>query len=426
MSRLSSVRRAVLSPTTAWAAGAWLAATALSLALAASAAGPGGPGDALQVVRNTVWMMTVFGRGVAAVLNLWLPLGPASFNAIASGVGWLPWAVAVWMFLTLRRSIRSKRKGTNLPDEQQLASPVLSRRAVLADAGAGVIGLAASGALAKGAALDAWDLQVRAYRVLIADLPASLDGLRIVQISDTHLGTRVNTAFIAECVRGAIALRPDVVALTGDYIHNGVWCIEQAAELFKPLAAELPAGAPVVGVLGNHDWYGDGREMSAALRGAGVTMIDNGRVYLDSETRRLVTAPTAECLCIAGLGDLLMDVVDPAAALGGVPAHVPRVLLSHHPDTAEDPRLVGLDRLRVDLQLSGHTHGGQVRVPFLGTPIVPSEYGSKYAGGLVRGPAFPVVVSRGVGMSILPVRFNVPPELVEVTLVRDVTARRNG
>ena len=68
--------------------------------------------------------------------------------------------------------------------------------------------------------------------------------------------------------------------------------------------------------------------------------------------------------------------------------------------------------------ISGHTHGGQVRLPLIGTPMIPSQFGQKYAGGLVQGPAFPVLISRGVGMSLLPVRFNVPPEIVEITLTR--------
>jgi predicted MPP superfamily phosphohydrolase len=91
-------------------------------------------------------------------------------------------------------------------------------------------------------------------------------------------------------------------------------------------------------------------------------------------------------------------------------------LLSHNPDVAEDPILLA-SRLRVDLMISGHTHGGQVRLPLLGTPIVPSRFGSRYAGGFVKGPAFPVIISRGIGMSLLPVRWNVAPEIVEIELV---------
>ena len=108
------------------------------------------------------------------------------------------------------------------------------------------------------------------------------------------------------------------------------------------------------------------------------------------------------------------------------------MVLAHNPDTAEV--LAGRLRIRrtgwskgyvpcrttprIDAMLCGHTHGGQVRIPFLGTPVIPCWSGTKYAGGVVQGPGYPVVVSRGVGMSILPIRLGVPPEVVEVTFVR--------
>jgi predicted MPP superfamily phosphohydrolase len=168
--------------------------------------------------------------------------------------------------------------------------------------------------------------------------------------------------------------------------------------------------------------------MSLALRAIGVRMLDNGRVFLDGATRRFrEEGAPGESLCIAGLGDLMTDFISVHLALGGVPADVPRIVLAHNPDTAEHPQCVGESCVgglpltaapRVDLMISGHTHGGQVRIPFLGTPFIPSRYGQKYAGGLVKGPAFPVLVSRGIGMSLLPVRLGVPPEIVELTLTR--------
>src|SRR5262249_36107043 len=85
-------------------------------------------------------------------------------------------------------------------------------------------------------------------------------------------------------------------------------------------------------------------------------------------------------------------------------------LLSHNPDVAEEPGLVRGGR-RVDLMLSGHTHGGQIRLPFLGTPVVPSRYGQKYAQGLIAGPVCPVFVSRGIGVALLPLRLGVTPEI---------------
>lgn len=298
----------------------------------------------------------------------------------------------------------------------------LSRRRFLLGGMFGAASLAGAGSAANATLVEPWNLAVRRYRAPIRGLPPGLDGLRIAQVSDTHLGRFVPESAIVRAVETALALAPDLVALTGDYVHCGVEWNDRAAALFRPLV-EARGVLGVVGVLGNHDWYGSGPAMRASMERVGVRMIDNGRVFLDAGTRTLsATPPPADALCIAGVGDLDEDQVDFVGALGGVPHDMPRLLLSHNPDVAESPALVGGSSsddapARVDLMLCGHTHGGQVRLPFLGAPMVPSAYGQKYAGGMARGPACPVIVSRGVGMSILPVRFNCPPEVVEVTLI---------
>ena len=154
---------------------------------------------------------------------------------------------------------------------------------------------------------------------------------------------------------------------------------------------------------------------AVALERALLNLIDNARVYIDAVSRALMDSPPASGLCIAGLGDFSKDTMDILAALGGVPDHMPRILLQHQPDAAEDPAILAAPR--IDLMLSGHTHGGQIRFPILGAPVTLSRYGQKYAGGLAQGPRCPVIVSRGLGMSFLPVRIGVRPELVEITLI---------
>jgi predicted MPP superfamily phosphohydrolase len=163
--------------------------------------------------------------------------------------------------------------------------------------------------------------------------------------------------------------------------------------------------------------------ISGYLSEIGIRMVDNAHVLINAKTRRFAEGSSmpSEALCIAGVGDLMMDFVDIHAALEAVPEDVPRVVLSHNPDVAELAPLrggSGREPPRVDLMMSGHMHGGQIALPFVGPLYVPSRWGRKYEGGLVKGPSFPVLVSRGVGMSICPVRICVPPELVEVTLVR--------
>lgn len=315
--------------------------------------------------------------------------------------------------LRVRRLLLGRRASAAKVD----AGPDHSRRRLIVDAALGAAGVVVAGGIVKGVASEPWDLTVRRYRVPIADLPASMAGYRIVHISDTHLGPRIPGEYIRHAVQLALALKPDLFALTGDYIHAGVGYIDPAADLFVPLTAGSSA-APVLGTLGNHDWYNDGELMRGALRRVGVRTIDNDRVFVDARTREMVGEPPESGVCFGGLGDLLEDWVDVETALRNVPPEMPRIVLAHNPDTAEQKSLKRERAPRVDLMLSGHTHGGQIRVPGLGTPFIPSRYGQKYAGGLCQGPRFRVLVSRGVGMSIFPIRLGVPPELVEITLTR--------
>lgn len=393
--------------------------------------------------------------------------GPAA--AAAGAIGWGCVMIAIWMCIVCRRVIRrrpSVRFTACGSTDVHLAStasndvPVdvpptdvssraarfdgRSRRAFLLDTAMISTATLAGGGVAYGALVGPWSIVVRRYRVPIRNLPTTLDGFRMVQISDTHLGPRIPSSFVQEVVRRAIEIKPDLYLLTGDYVHMGRTHIDPAAELFRPLVDAAANATGVVGVLGNHDHYADGPEMSRALRRTGVTMIDNDRVFVDSDSRRLSVNPAeGKGLCIAGLGDLLEDRIDPARALRRVPLGMPRIVLAHNPDTAEAPDVTGkpsqkfypskptqpwwaIDTgsdtggqgaARVDLMISGHTHGGQVRVPFFGTPGIPSRFRQKYAHGLVQGPVCPVLVSAGLGMSVLPVRVGVPPELVEITLI---------
>jgi uncharacterized protein len=167
-------------------------------------------------------------------------------------------------------------------------------------------------------------------------------------------------------------------------------------------------------VLGNHDYYGDWRLVDAAIRRAGVTVIDNSRVFVDAARTLRAVAPESG-LCLAGVQDFSEATPDVDAALVGVPGDMPRVMLSHNPDVAEV--CIRPDH-RVDLLVCGHTHGGQVILPLVGAMFVPSMFGDKYRHGLVQGPRCPVVISAGVGVTVMPVRFGVPPELVEITLAQ--------
>lgn len=284
-----------------------------------------------------------------------------------------------------------------------------SRRVFLARLGAGGTALSATGGLVKAAIVDPMDLRVERCQIPIRGLPPGFDGLRIAHLSDWHAGSRVPRELLMRATRLALAEKPDLVALTGDFVHAKGGQLEvlraALAPFFEPGAVRLG----VYGVLGNHDYYAGAERVRAALRGMGVAMIDNDRVVLGS---------AGGDLCIAGLADPWMDTPVQERALGGVSEETPRVVLCHQPDVAEHFGWRYAGAPRTDLMLSGHTHGGQVRLPIWGTPVVPSRFGQRYAGGVVEGPHFPVVVSRGIGMSVLPIRFNVPPEVGIVTLRR--------
>lgn len=393
----------------AWAALSGLGA-ALNIAVWSPAVVEAGASDHLKPVANVFQFLAVPGWIVLRpVTPIWRPTG-AGANIAAHSAAWAFWLGALYLASMVRARL--------LRPESQPVGPapslLLSRRRFLLDAPIALGSLGAGAGLARATLLDPWDLQVRSYTVPVRGLPRSLDGLRLAHLTDLHLGPRVPALFLEQAVDRAIALRPDLMLLTGDYIHTGRGNMQAAARLFDPV---VRSQIPVVGVLGNHDWYGGGPEMAEALVRAGVVMIDNARVFFDAAERRLTDTPPREALCLAGVGDLLEDTVDVDAALSGVPESAPRLMLAHNPDTAELPAIAAA-RPRIDLMVSGHTHGGQVSLPFIGAPIVPSDHGQKYAGGLVKGPACPVLVSRGLGMSILPIRFRVPPEIVLLTLTR--------
>ena len=262
-------------------------------------------------------------------------------------------------------------------------------------------GVAAAGGLA---ALDAFALEprwiaVERSDVAIPGLAPGLDGLRLVLISDTHCGPWTRPAYVGKAVRLANAQRPDAVLLLGDYCHRHRRYIEPGIE---PLA-DLEAPHGVFAVLGNHDHWEDAPRTRAALAAGGI-------VELTNASRRIEKG--GGTLAIGGVDDLWTGPQEPGRAFAGVPDGVPRILMSHNPDYAEELP----EGLRVDLMVSGHTHGGQVWLPIVGAPIVPSRYRQKYRGGLVDGPRCPVYVSRGLGTITPPVRFLCRPELSVLTL----------
>ncbi len=376
-----------------------------------------GTGGVVRPLGNLAWIVSLPGWATAFIAHqLGIGGGRSDVGSIVianvTGWGYLVIGMGVlWMI----RGWMHRGKGAGNDDAMNEDTVNQSRRAFLTNSTFGGVAVAAAGAPGYATLVEPWSIKVRRYSVAIDGLPESLRGLRIAQVSDTHLGPRIPESFVVQAYAMALDLNPDLIVLTGDHVHDGTREYQRAAELCKPMVERCPMG--VIGVLGNHDWWGDGFALTRMLSDAGVRMIDNDRVWIDAATRRVVDAEPAQGIAMVGLGDLTDYRVDVERAFRDVGAETARIVLAHNPDTAEIDELSRGDAQRVDLMISGHTHGGQVKIPFVGTPVVPSEYGQKYAGGMVDGPRFRVCVSRGIGMSMLPVRVGVPPEISLIELV---------
>jgi predicted MPP superfamily phosphohydrolase len=265
------------------------------------------------------------------------------------------------------------------------------------------------GAAAAAAALGVWSAWIEPRRLVVQRReltlprwPAGLDGLRVGALTDLHAGMPHAGLDAVERAADALAAEaPDVVCLLGDFIdRRAVFArpvnIAALATRLEPLAA-APRG--VFAVLGNHDWYAGARQIADALADVGATVLEDS------------AAPAGDGgLWVAGVGDYRVRGARVDRALMPVPEDAPVLLLSHDPDAF--PSVPA----RVSLTLSGHTHGGQVGIPLLRRPFVPSHYGERYVYGHVVEDGRHLWVSSGVGTSGLPVRLLRPPEVVILTL----------
>lgn len=264
-------------------------------------------------------------------------------------------------------------------------------------------------------------IEVVRVKVKLAGLSASLDGFTIAQLSDLHLGPYVKVEQIRKAVALTNGLSPDLVVLTGDYVYG-------SADYSKACAQELAALKAMHGVyavLGNHDHWTDADLVTDNLREVGITVLDNehraiqvgeARLWLIGIDSRGITASGGwiSNLSRSDLRALWRKEYDSLQAiLEALPTKERRILLVHNPDFVETMPLEP-----IDLILSGHTHGGQVRLPILGTPLLPSAYGQKYAQGLVRSDRTLLYVNRGLGLIPPPVRFLCRPEVTLIHLLR--------
>ncbi len=240
-------------------------------------------------------------------------------------------------------------------------------------------------------------LTVAESEIGIRGLGSGFHGLRILLISDVHCGPFISLDVLADTFRRSMALKPDLILLAGDMATG------RGEELSRCLPAfrELQAGLGIYAVLGNHDHYtGVPEQVCRNMEDAGIIMLQNRHTILQMGGDRLV---------LAGIDDLAFGRPDLNQALAGKPEHLPVVLVSHNPDVFFDAA-----RSRVDLVLSGHTHGGQIRCP--GLPVLVRMSRFRLDEGRYEAAGSELVVSRGLGAVGLPLRFACPPEVVLLIL----------
>ena len=284
----------------------------------------------------------------------------------------------------------------------QNAANKLSRRAFLRRAlAAGLgLGLAGAGCGSYARLLEPRWFDLEQVTVPLARLPQALDGLTIAHLSDLHLGPYLGASELAHVVEMVQRLCPQLVVISGDFVSRGFeWKRE---ETLAPLAA-LQAPLGVFTVLGNHDHWTDPAWVAATVQRLGLTVLSNAAQRLSD----------AEQGCwLVGVDDIWVGAGDLPRALQTVPDSACKLLLVHEPDFADKAARWG-----IDLQLSGHSHGGQVRLPFLGALLLPL-WGRKYPIGLQRAGGTWVYTNRGLGMIAPPLRFNCRPEVTLLTLKR--------
>lgn len=241
-------------------------------------------------------------------------------------------------------------------------------------------------------------LKISQTRVQIKRLPTGLDGLRIVLMADFHLFPFTSVDLVQLAIHQAGALNPDLVLLAGDFVYSEA----EAAYDLSPMLAQLNPKLGSFAVLGNHDHVKGAAIVRRALERSGIEVLSNRGVTL---------SVGSSSFYLAGVESMAAGVPNVRAAFASYRSDAPTLVLAHEPDTID----YYSQRVPIDLQLSGHSHGGQIRLPFVG-PIILPMWGRRYPRGLYRVGDSQLFTSQGIGMVDLPVRVNCPPEVAEITL----------
>ena len=249
--------------------------------------------------------------------------------------------------------------------------------------------------------------QIVRREMVLRRWPARLEGFTIALLSDFHYDAYFSVHPIRSAIGMVNGLRPDLIVLTGDFVSSplvgdpkvGAAVAEPCVQLLRQLQA--PHG--LWAVLGNHDAYTDAHRVTSALRSAGIPVLDNRSIPIEHDGARF---------WLAGVADVLEQRADLAGALHQIPRDEATILLAHEPDYADF-----VARYPVDLQLSGHSHGGQVRLPFI-RPLYLPVLARKYILGQYQIKGLTLYVNAGLGTVNAAVRMNCPPEITLLTMRR--------
>ncbi len=262
--------------------------------------------------------------------------------------------------------------------------------------------------------LGVWSVLVEPRLLVIKSIilqtpkwPESRKPLRVAVLGDLHVGApHVSLRKLEKIVSRVNALEADIVALLGDFIPHVFLGKPVAPEAMAERLAKLTPKSGVAVVLGGHDEDDGGKPIRDALEKVGAAVLENQSKHFQTEDGSI---------WIAGLSDYHLQQPEVEKALEKVPTDSPVLLLSHDPANFQN---VPDDVL---VTLSGHTHGGQIRVPFYGALYIPSKAPLRHSYGYVHEDGKDLVVTGGVGTSVLPIRFNMPPEIVLLTIVNKPT-----
>jgi predicted MPP superfamily phosphohydrolase len=255
--------------------------------------------------------------------------------------------------------------------------------------------------------------QLVSIEVPLSRLADCWDGFRIAQLSDLHYDNHFSVVPIRKAIDIINRLQPDLVVATGDFVTSphvsrrwsaGVRVGKAAAKIIEPCAqllAQIRAGSGTIAALGNHDVDTDATHIIEVLQSHEIPVLRNRSVPLEREGKRL---------WLAGVDDVLAGKPRLDLALKGIPPDEPVVLLAHEPDWADY-----VANHPVDLQLSGHSHGGQIRIPFIGAPYLPA-LARKYPWGLRQIGRLALYTNVGIGTIDVPIRLDCPPEVTLITL----------